>query len=453
MSLKETETLELKKSTSELKEAITAISAMLNKHGKGKIYFGIKNDGTVVGQSVSDKTIREISHSIGENIEPKIYPKIKEEKISGKACVIVTFEGTEAPYFAFGRAFMRVGDENRQLSARELGKIFLQKNEDKWRWEIQPSADKLKDINEGLLSQYIEKANLAGRISFSFDNKESILKRLGLIKSGKLLKAAEVLFCNKNSLRVQLAVFAGNDKSTFLDIQMYEGTIFDLIEKSGQYLKEKMNWRVEIPGLQRKEIPEIPIRALRESIINSFCHRDYGAPESNYIAIFKNRIEISNPGKFPEGLEPQDFIKGKHESVLRNPLIAEVLYKSKEIEHWGSGLKKIYDECHADNVKVTFEKRKTSFQVTFYRPVVSISVQDSGKGTDEVTVKVTEKVTENQELILAEMRKNAHVTAGDLSKAVGISERKIKDNIRKLKGKGFIKRIGPDKGGYWEVIR
>ena len=77
MKFKESETTEFKKSTSELKEAIVSISAILNKHGRGELYFGVRNDGTAIGQSASEKTIRGISQSIGENIEPKIFPKTK----------------------------------------------------------------------------------------------------------------------------------------------------------------------------------------------------------------------------------------------------------------------------------------------------------------------------------------------------------------------------------------
>ncbi len=66
MKYQETETVELKKSTSELKEAVISIVAMLNKHQRGEVWFGVKNDGTVVGQQVSDKTIRDISKAIAD---------------------------------------------------------------------------------------------------------------------------------------------------------------------------------------------------------------------------------------------------------------------------------------------------------------------------------------------------------------------------------------------------
>lgn len=75
-TLKETETLKLKKSTSELKEAVISIVAILNKHQKGEVYFGIKNDGSVVGQDIGEQTIWDVSKAVSDNIEPGIYPEI-----------------------------------------------------------------------------------------------------------------------------------------------------------------------------------------------------------------------------------------------------------------------------------------------------------------------------------------------------------------------------------------
>src|SRR3989344_2922365 len=84
MEFKESETIELKTSTAELEEAIIAICAILNKHKKGELYFGIKNNGIAVGQDISDKTLRDISKTISDNIEPKIFPIVKEVEIDSK---------------------------------------------------------------------------------------------------------------------------------------------------------------------------------------------------------------------------------------------------------------------------------------------------------------------------------------------------------------------------------
>ena len=127
----ESETLEFKKSTSELKEGVISIAAILNKHQKGRLYFGIKNDGTVIGQEISEKTLRDISKSISDKIEPKIYPEINKVDIAGKSCIEVQFHGSIVPYYAFGRAYIRVSDEDRQLSAKEIERLILKKNRDR----------------------------------------------------------------------------------------------------------------------------------------------------------------------------------------------------------------------------------------------------------------------------------------------------------------------------------
>ena len=108
--------------------------------------------------------------------------------------------------------------------------------------------------------------------------------------------------------------------------------------------------------------------ALREAIINSFCHRDYKSSQNNEVVIYSNRVEIYNPGAFPSGYTPQDFIEGIEPSVKRNPLIAQLMYYVKDIESFGTGLKRITDECGAAGVKVEFHMRKRGVAVVFYRP-------------------------------------------------------------------------------------
>ena len=122
--IKESETLEFKKSTAQLKEAVISIAAMLNKHRKGELYFGISNDGKIIGQDTSEKTIRNISNAISEHIEPKIYPAITEQD----KCIKVGFSGNETPYLCILQGYnIRVGDEDRKLSAKEIERIILEK--------------------------------------------------------------------------------------------------------------------------------------------------------------------------------------------------------------------------------------------------------------------------------------------------------------------------------------
>lgn len=94
----ENETVEFKKSTGEQKEALQAISAMLNKHGRGELYFGVKDDGGVIGQDVTDATLRQVTSWMSDKIEPAVFPTVEKlETEEGLQYVRVDFSGLNAP--------------------------------------------------------------------------------------------------------------------------------------------------------------------------------------------------------------------------------------------------------------------------------------------------------------------------------------------------------------------
>lgn len=142
-------------------------------------------------------------------------------------------------------------------------------------------------------------------------SKEDTLKKLSLIKDDHILNAAAVLFSKSIYSELQMAVFAGTERLTFLDIQRERDNIFNLVKIAEEYIFKKTNTSVEITGLpERIETYEFPEEAIREALINSFCHKDYGSCQSNEVVVFEDRIEIYNPGKFPSDLTPDDFING-----------------------------------------------------------------------------------------------------------------------------------------------
>ena len=169
------------------------------------------------------------------------------------------------------------------------------------------------------------------------------------------------------------------------------------------------------------------------------------------MAIFKDRIEIYNPGFFPKEVNPEDFFTGHEKSILRNPLIAETMYKSKDIERWGSGIKRIHDECAAAGVKVEFNRLKTGFVVVFYRPKWEEG-EGIEKGGQKTVEKTREKVREKtREKILRLIKEGPLITTSEIAEKAGLSPKGVEWNIGKLKKEGCIKRIGPDRGGHWEI--
>jgi len=366
---KENEKLEYKKTTSELKEAVNSISAMLNKHGSGEIYFGVRDDGTPLGLTITEKTMRDISQTVFNHLTPKISPTISEVIIEDKKCIKVSFSGNEVPYFAYGRAFIRVADENRLMSPAELESFYRKKIEKHYIWDSEPSDMTPDKIVTEVLKKYIQSANQVDRINFTFTNKINVLGKLDLLIEGKLKNAAMVYFCGMPFTKIQMAVFASKEKRTFNDIARGSGSVPELIALGENYIKNVIHWRVVFGNsMQREEIPEIPIIALREALMNSFCHRDYTSTQYNEIAIYSNRIEIYNPGTFPEGCSPEDFFTGEKSSIKRNPTLADLMYYVKDIENFGTGLKKISEACTDAGVKVGFRTSNLGFTIIFYRP-------------------------------------------------------------------------------------
>jgi ATP-dependent DNA helicase RecG len=211
--------------------------------------------------------------------------------------------------------------------------------------------------------------------------------------------------------------------------------------------------------MQRKEIPEIPMDAVREGIINSYCHRDYRSSQNNAIMVYSNRIEIYNPGKFPEGLAPEDFINGSELSIKRNPLLAQLMYYVKDIGSFGTGLKRIADTCEAAGVKVEFEMRKLGFAVVFYRPDIAVSDGSNGDnvvngiGNNAVySIGNNHIVNDVQAKIIALMHENPQITAKQLADNIGIAQRNIQVHIKTLRERGIIKRDGATYGGRWIVV-
>ena len=156
--MRESETVELKKSLAELKEGIVSVTAILNKHGMGELWFGMKNDGTATGLNIGEKTLRDLSQSIAAHIEPKIYPQVSIENHQGKKCIKVAFQEKDAPYFAYDRVYMRVADEDRQLTVKELEHLILIKNREALRWGTEPCAMTLDDLSESRLKSFLKRA-------------------------------------------------------------------------------------------------------------------------------------------------------------------------------------------------------------------------------------------------------------------------------------------------------
>ena len=245
---KENEKLEFKKSTAELREGVISMSAILNKHGGGELYFGVMNDGTPIGQMVGANTLRDISQAVSNHIEPQIYPKVSEVVINNKRCIFIEFSGDDAPYFAYGRVFVRVADEDKQMTPAELKDFIRRQNAQNYPWDSEASQKTSDDIDSEVLRLYVERARLAGRIGFEYTSKDDALARLDLLVDRRLKNAAAVWFCGEQLMELQTAIFATTERFTFHDIGREGGSIINMIDVAEKYLRRNLRWRVVFDG-------------------------------------------------------------------------------------------------------------------------------------------------------------------------------------------------------------
>lgn len=447
----ESETLEFKKTTGEVDKAMDNIASMLNKHGHGTLYFGVSPNGEVTGQQISASSLDDVAKKIKAAIKPMIYPEIRQETLDSKNVIRVDFSGKEKPYSSFGRYFKRVFDRTEEMTPDELKRMMAETDRNSY-WENNLTEYGLESVDTQALEEFYKRAVSCGRLEemAAFDVEE-LLTGLGLYENERLTNAGYYLFSRRKPAVLKMAVYVTDERINFSDISRIEDNVFNLIRKGFSYVKEHINWRVEAgSGTSRIEVPEIPVEAIREIIVNSFAHADYRGISENEINITPTRVEIYNPGEFPHGLSPEMFARQRIRSMPRNKVILNTLFKSKDVELFGTGFRKVYALCdkHSINVEAAYENDGFSF--SFYRDT------KTGPVTDNVTVNITDNSAVPQlstkEKIYMFLKEDPTQTREMLAMKVGKTIRTIQRALDKLSEEERIKRIGSSKTGYWEVL-
>lgn len=468
LTMTETETVELKKSLAELKQGLISLAAMLNKHGQAELWFGIAPNGKAVGLEINEKTLRDVSQAIAAHIEPVIYPHITQQRIDGKHCLHIKAEGWQQPYLAYGRAYMRVADEDKKLSASELKNLILQNNQDALRWENEPSGLTLEQLNPEKISHFLARADLPP------DSTANALEKLDLLRQGAPINAAKLFFADE-PIQLRCAVFATRTSSTIIDRHDFDGDILELIEEAEKYALKNIHIGMRLEGLRRVDVPEIPLKAIREALVNAFCHRDWRDPDFVQVAVFKDRLEIRSPGKLYGGLTFDEIRQG-NVSSRRNPKIAELLRRIHLVEAWGRGVPLILENApdasfleigglfitrfarpSAAEAAVEADARTgpntgTERPVTGPKTGLKTVPETSPKTGLERSDKPKESPRKHQETLLRHLRQHPTASVPALMQATGLSTNGVKYHLSQLKRAGKLRRHGPTKGGYWEVV-
>ena len=436
----ESETIEFKLTTGEKNEAMEAIAAILNKHCRGTIYFGVDDSGFVKGQQISDSTKKDISRIINDSIEPRIVPTIEVLTIEQRTIIKVSFSGHNRPYAVNGRYLIRTGTENRRMSPDELKRLI--KNDDySSKWEEGLTDYIAADLDDDALKDFYQSAKDCGRLSMKEFDKEKLLTTISVIHGGHINNGGYALFGKSAKIGLKLASYATDNKVTFTDLKLVEGNIYNLVNEALEYILNHINWRSEIGTRKRKEIPEIPEEAIREIIVNAFAHADYETVPEIEVGIHPGKIEIYNPGSFPDDLTPLDFISRNLPSYKRNRLILDVLFRSKDVEKSGTGFQRVNDLCKLHSVSWNYRKEAYGFFFEFIRTNVQINVQ------------INADLTEAEQVIFNLIQNNEKISKAEMAIRIGKSEKTVQRIISSLIKKQVIKREGSNKSGYWMISK
>ncbi|MBQ6505215.1 MAG: putative DNA binding domain-containing protein [Flexilinea sp.] len=441
MLKRETETLEFKKSTGEIKEGVISLSSMLNKNGWGILYFGIKNDGTIVGQQIGKETTSDISRAIKINLKPRISPIIELISEEGKDIIKITVRGEDRPYSAYDRYYIRSDDEDLIMTSQQLETFFINRNYDYGAWEKKDSGVGIDAVDEDLLIRYIQKANECGRLNFVYKDAFTTLTKLKLLNNDHLNNAGYYLFSNRKPLLLKLATYPTDERISFSDMKQFRGNIYECIDEAVKYVMNNIRWNARIIGMERKEVPEIPLEAFREIIINSFAHMRVNQTSFNEIYITPSRVHIYNPGSLVPGTDPEMFANREQGSMIRNPLIATVLYCDRSIDAFGTGFERVFRLVNKSGF--IYRNNQFGFSFEFLRSNIE-------SFTDLINDPVND-LTSDERKILDIIRSGRKLKKEEISREIGKSTATVQRTISKLTQKGYIQRTGSNKTGFWII--
>lgn len=458
ISSDESRTLELKKSTGELKDGMHSACAFLNTEG-GWLIFGVTPHSLkIIGQDVTDRTQQEIAQAMA-GLEPTVNVQVDYIDVPdhpGKQVISMHFDGWvwgEHPHTFHGCPYYRVESTTKVMPQDMYDERIRAHQPQQYAWErLAADGVMLTDLNEDLIRNGIRRGIAGGRIPESalYEPTGDILSKWKLLKNGIPTNGAALLFSDNigeyPQFALRMARFVGTNKNIFRDTQRVEGNFFRLLDAGVDFCFKhlSLSGRITKHSMEREEQLEIPYLALREALINALCHRHWEKHNLTIsLAIYDDRIEIANPGAFPPQITSEN-IREPHESYPHNLKVAEALYRMTYLENWGSGAKRIMDACEEQGVEEpTWCSDRGFVTITLVRPNRSVRQQDPSTtqarpkyDPSSVQVRQLIELMDDDDMDLKEIMERFHLK----------SLKRFRENyIQPALSDGTIERLYPDR--------
>jgi len=441
----EGQTVERKESLGERREIVETCAAFASAQG-GRIYIGVRDDGTVVGVQIGKGTLEGLANDIAQNTVPKLVPIITTaQEATATVIILEVAENSTKPVSAYGRAYRRSGRTNQVLSLDETAEMYLQGRGRTWDYTVVPEAG-LNDLDLGRVKRFVEHARAARRLEVKLDTPAGrVLRQLKLVRDSKPTVAGVLLFGRSPTqflpqATVRCARFKGETEGTFLDMQVVGETVIEQVEAVMEFARRNLTMAAKIEGaLERKETWEYPLEALREAVINAVCHRDYASAASVQLRIFDDRLEVWNPGGLPPELSVKD-LRVSHESIPRNKLVADVFFLIGYVEQFGTGTQRMISQLQQAGLpEPEFESRQHFFRVVF-RNKGRVEERFAGLGLNDRQLRALRQAGEK-----------GRITKREYVDAIACSDRTAKRDLLELVQKKILVKHGKTKGSWYEL--
>lgn len=433
------------------KSWLKSVSAFANGLG-GSLFIGVDNDGIVKVLDDIQRVCETISNKIRDYMDPlpevEMIPHKTDEGMN--VLQLKVNAGNYTPYYYVGDgqrvAFVRIGDESVPATAEHMVRLVLKGSNKTYDSLI---TDYRKDDNS-----FIILANEFKKRTEQDWNTKYLLS-FGLVTSKGYLTNAGALFSDDCPLwqsRLYCTRWDGKDKSDAINDAEFTGNIIMLLRESMNFVKSntRRGWEKLPDG--RKNKPEYAERAVLETMVNHFIHRDYTVMGSEvHLDIYNDRLTVTSPGGMYNGMLIQDLDIKDVSSERRNPILANVMAQLDYMEKRGSGLTRICNETKAlegyrDELKPKFKSTPTQFQTIIFASSDTPNVGEYDGDMSET------KLTERQQKILNLIKESPTITGKQMSEILSVSQRTIERDLSVLQKLDVLKREGKDNDGVWIVI-
>ena len=423
---KESIHLELKKEY--VKDILKTVIAFANTSG-GKIYIGIDDDGKVLGVQRLDTDILKLSNSIRDSIKPDItlFASILVEKIDSKDVIVVDVQkGASSPYYLTDKGIRPSGVYVRQgassVPATDAAILKMIRDTDGDNFE------ELRSLNQNLDFDFLKKEFEDSNIKLE----HSQMRTFNIIDEDGLYTNLGLLLSEQCPHTIKAAVFEGSTKEIFKDRFEFSGSLLKQMKDVYSFLNRYNRTNSEITGLKRTDTREYPEIALREALLNSIVHKEYSYSSSTLISVFDDKIEIVTIGGLTKGLSEDDIMLGV--SILRNRNLANIFYRLKLIEAYGTGIPKIIESYNEYNVKPKIEISSNAFKITLPNTLKEKSIS-----------KLEKNLSDKEYLIVNMLKENEYIKRTDIEKNLSISSSMAIKLLRNMVDNSIIEKLGKGK--------